>query len=108
MLTDKAVRALAAREKAYKIADNGGLHLKVSPKGHKSWRLKYRQDGKEQLLTLGAYPEVSLADARAKRDDARKILRSGKDGDQDGHAMFKAILARVEELQKLQPTGTLQ
>ena len=112
MLTDKAVRALAAREKAYKIADNGGLHLKVSPKGHKSWRLKYRQDGKEQLLTLGAYPEVSLADARAKRDDARKILRSGKDprhaakrskliGENIGALTFEKAARRWHDIQKV-------
>tara|TARA_R110002072_G_scaffold131877_7_gene271921 strand:+ start:758 stop:1987 length:1230 start_codon:yes stop_codon:yes gene_type:complete len=51
----------------------------VSAKGHKSWRYKYRFDKKEQLLTLGAYPEVSLADAREKRDEAKRILREGRD-----------------------------
>lgn len=79
MLTDKAVRAAAAREKAYKLTDSNGLFLHVSPKNHKSWRFKYRFEGKEQLLTLGAYPEVSLAEAREKRNDARKVLREGRD-----------------------------
>lgn len=79
MLTDKAVRAAGAKEKAYKVTDGKGLYLHISPKGHKSWRFKYRLDKKEQLLTLGAYPDLSLADAREKRDEARKILRSGGD-----------------------------
>lgn len=79
MLTDKAVRAAAPKDKAYKVSDSGGLFLHVSPRNHKSWRFKYRLDGKEQLLTLGTYPEVSLAEAREKRNDARKLLREGRD-----------------------------
>jgi len=79
MLTDKAIRAAAPKAKAYKVSDSGGLFLHISPKNHKSWRFKYRLDGKEQLLTLGVYPDVSLAAAREKRNDARKILRDGRD-----------------------------
>lgn len=79
MLTDKAVRAAVAKDKAYKIADSRGLHLHISASGHKSWRYKYRFEKKERLLTLGAYPEVSLAEAREKRDEAKKILRTGRD-----------------------------
>ncbi len=79
MLTDKAVRAAKAKDKAYKVTDSAGLFLHVSVKGHKSWRYKYRFEKKEQLLTLGAYPDVTLADAREKRDEARKILRQGRD-----------------------------
>ena len=79
MLTDKAVRAAASRDKAYKLTDSRGLHLYVSASGHKSWRYKYRFEQKERLLILGAYPEVSLADARQKRDEAKKILRAGRD-----------------------------
>ena len=74
MLTDKAVRAAAAQDKGYKLTDSRGLHLHVSARGHKSWRYKYRFEKKERLLTLGAYPEVSLADARERRDEAKKIL----------------------------------
>lgn len=79
MLTDKAIRAAAPKDKAYKVSDSGGLFLHISPKNHKSWRFKYRMEGKEQLLTLGVYPEVSLAEAREKRNDARKLLREGRD-----------------------------
>ena len=79
MLTDKSIRAASAKDKAYKLTDSAGLHLHVSANGHKSWRYKYRFEKKERLLTLGAYPDVSLADAREKRDDAKKVLRNGRD-----------------------------
>jgi len=79
MLTDKAVRAAGARDKAYKLTDSGGLYLHISAKAHKSWRFKYRFDRKELLLTIGSYPDVTLADARSIRDDARKVLRGGRD-----------------------------
>ncbi|MEE4208328.1 MAG: integrase arm-type DNA-binding domain-containing protein [Parvularcula sp.] len=79
MLTDKAVRAAAPKDQAYKISDSNGLFLHVSPRNHKSWRFKFRYDGKEQLLTLGTYPEVSLAEAREKRNDPKKLLRDGRD-----------------------------
>ncbi|WP_345725423.1 Arm DNA-binding domain-containing protein [Qipengyuania pacifica] len=77
MLTDKAVRAATAQDKAYKLTDSRGLHLHVSASGHKSWRYKYRFEKKERLLTLGTYPEVSLAYAREKRDDAKRIFTRG-------------------------------
>jgi hypothetical protein len=62
-----------------KLADGGGLYLLVTRKGAKSWRLKYRYGGKEKLMTFGLYPEVSLADARDRRTQARRMLRDGKD-----------------------------
>lgn len=79
MLTDKAVRAAGAKDIPYKLTDGRGLFLHIARSGHKSWRFKYRLAKKEQLLTLGTYPEVSLADARQARDDAKKILREGRD-----------------------------
>ncbi|XOD02626.1 tyrosine-type recombinase/integrase [Burkholderia sp. 22PA0099] len=59
--------------------DGGGLYLEISPAGGKWWRLKYRSAGKEKRLSLGVYPEVSLKDARAKRDSARTQLADGVD-----------------------------
>ena len=94
MLTDKAVRAAAVQDKAYKLTDSRGLHLHVSARGHKSWRYKYRFEKKERLLTLGAYPEVSLADAREKRDEAKKILREGRD---PRHAARRGRLVGVSD-----------
>lgn len=75
MLTIAQVKAAASRERAYKLSDAGGLYLFVAPTGLRSWRMKYRFAGKERLLTFGSFPEISLADARALRDDARQSLR---------------------------------
>lgn len=66
-------------DKPYKMGDTGGLYLEVAPSGGKWWRLKYRFDGKEKRLSLGVYPDVSLKDARQRRDDARKLLANGID-----------------------------
>lgn len=79
MLTDATVRAAKPRERAYKLPDSGGLLLFVSPSGGKLWRMRYALKGKEKLLSFGPYPSVSLAEARAQRDEARALLRSGKD-----------------------------
>jgi integrase len=79
MLTDKAIRAAKAAERQYKLSDEKGLFLLVTPAGGRLWRLKYRVNGKEKSLTLGAYPEVTLADARSARDAARQRIASGGD-----------------------------
>ncbi|WP_159642583.1 Arm DNA-binding domain-containing protein [Sphingorhabdus sp. 109] len=79
MLTDKAIKAATAKEKPYKITDGNGLFLHVSTKGHKTFRFKFRFEKKEQLLIFGIYPDISLADAREKRGEARKQLRAGRD-----------------------------
>jgi integrase len=79
MLTDTAVKKAKPATKAYKLYDTGGMFVLVAPTGGKLWRLKFRFAGKEKLLSLGAYPEVSLADARIKRDEARKQLHDGVD-----------------------------
>lgn len=79
MLTDKAAQATLPKDRPYKLSDSGGLYLFVTPKGGKSWRLKYRYYGKEKLLVLGRYPAMSLKQARAAREDAKRILASGQD-----------------------------
>jgi integrase len=78
-LSDAKARNATARTKPYKIADGEGLFLLVTPSGGKYWRLKYFFAGKEKLLALGVYPEVSLADARERRGQARKALAAGHD-----------------------------
>jgi integrase len=78
-LTDKTVRNAKPSTKPQKLFDGGGLFLLVTPAGGKLWRLKYRYDGKEKLLALGAYEEVSLLQARERRDDARKLLAAEVD-----------------------------
>jgi integrase len=78
-LSDTKIRSTKAAEKPYKLADDGGLYLLITPAGGRLWRLKYRFGGKEKVLALGAYPDVGLARAREKRDEARKLLADGTD-----------------------------
>ncbi len=78
-LTDITVRTIKAKDKPYKISDERGLYLLVTPAGGRLWRLKYRVDGKEKVLALGAYPDVTLKDARDKRDEARRQHANGID-----------------------------
>ncbi|MDH6231039.1 integrase [Mesorhizobium soli] len=78
-LTDTAVRNLKPANTTKKYSDGGGLHLVVNPTGSKLWRMAYRYDGKQKLLSFGAYPAVSLADARKRREDAKKHLAAGND-----------------------------
>ena len=78
-LSSLAVQNAKPRENFYVLTDGDSLHLLVNPNGSKLWRLRYRFGGKQNMLSLGSFPEVSLADARAKRDDARKLLANGID-----------------------------
>lgn len=76
-MTDAAVRGAKPREKAYRIRDTRGLYLEVTPAGRKHWRFRYKTDGKESMLSLGSYPDVTLLDARQKALELRKGLKAG-------------------------------
>ena len=78
-LTDVAIRKAKPRLKPYKMGDAGGLFLLVQPSGGRLWRLKYRIDGKEKKLAIGPYPDIGLADARRRRDEARELVALGRD-----------------------------
>lgn len=78
-LKELEVKYTTKRQRPYKLADGGGLHLLVQPTGSKLWRLKYRFEGKEKLLSFGKYPVVTLAMARQKRTEAKALLDAGKD-----------------------------
>ncbi|WP_332820365.1 phage integrase central domain-containing protein [Sphingopyxis sp.] len=78
-LKELEVKYASKRQRPYKLSDGGGLHLLVQPSGSKLWRLKYRFDGKEKLLSFGKYPVVTLAIAREKRNEAKLLLDQGKD-----------------------------
>ncbi len=78
-LPDIAIRNAKPGTKPAKLADGAGMFLLITPAGGKLWRLKYRIDGREKLLAIGSYPEISLADARKRRDDARELIAEGKD-----------------------------
>ena len=89
-LTDTAIRNAKPGEKPVRLFDGGGLYLEVSPAGGKWWRLKYRFEGKEKRLSLGVYPDVSLRDARDRRDASRKLLADGTDPSENRKAMKSA------------------
>lgn len=74
-----AIKAARSRDKAYKLSDSDGLYLLVTPSGARYWRLNYRHLGKQKTLAFGVWPETGLAEARAERDTARKVLARGDD-----------------------------
>ncbi len=82
-LTDKSVKNAKATDKQYKLSDSGGMYLLVAANGGKYWRLKYRFNKKEKTLALGTYPQVSLKEAREKREVAKKSLEAGLDPSQE-------------------------
>ncbi|WP_419963033.1 tyrosine-type recombinase/integrase [Pantoea vagans] len=78
-LNARTVDTSKPKDKAYKLSDGGGLYLLLNTNGSRYWRLKYRVAGKEKLLALGVYPDVSLAEARVKREEAKRTLAAGGD-----------------------------
>lgn len=97
-LTDIKVRTAKPTDKQYKLTDGNGMHLLVHPNGSRYWRLQYRYGGKQKMLALGVYPDVSLADARARRDEARKLLANGIDpGDKKKNDKVEQEEARTFE-----------
>lgn len=99
-LTDVKIRNAKPTDKPVKLTDSSGMHLLIHPNGSKYWRLQYRFAGKQKLLALGVYPAVSLADARHRRDDARRLIAAGIDPsekkksdkvEQSGTLAFEAV-----------------
>jgi Arm DNA-binding domain len=78
-LSDTAIRQVKATDITQKLSDGGGLQLWIEPKGSKLWRLAYRYDGKQKKLAIGVYPVVTLAEARDRREQAKRLLASGVD-----------------------------
>jgi hypothetical protein len=79
-LTDLQVKDAKPKDKLYTLPDGGGMYLEVAPSGSKTWRMSYRQpNGKNTRLSFGAYPEVSLLEARKKRMEAKKMRAAGSD-----------------------------
>jgi integrase len=79
MLTELAIKSAKPREKKYKLSDSEGLYLEIATSGGKHWRVKYRHDGKEKVLSIGSYPAISLKMARTMRDEAKALLSQGID-----------------------------
>jgi integrase len=82
--------------KEYKLFDGGGLYLLVTPSGGKLWRMKYKFGAREKQLAFGSYPEISLSDARQRREDARKLLANGVDPGEIKKAQKAAIISSSE------------
>ena len=114
-LSDIQCKSAKSKEKPYKIGDGGGMYLEVMPNGSKYWRLKYRvkTDGKwkEKRLAIGVYPEITLKQARERRDEARRLLDEGRDPsfekkkrkamvEQDRENTFKALALEWYENRK--------
>ena len=76
-LSDFAVKKAKPKDKGYKLFDGEGLYLWVTPAGGKHWRLKYRIKGKESLFSIGSYPDDTLAQARVKKAEAKKLIKQG-------------------------------
>lgn len=103
-LTDAAIRKAKPGDKPRKLSDGGGLYLELPPNGGKWWRLKYRIGGKEKRIGLGTYPEVPLADARKRRDEARAMVAAGTDPSEARKA-GKAEQERRHEAEALAAAG---
>ena len=95
-LTDTRLRQLKAEAKPYKVSDGGGLYVLVNTNGSKLWRLKYRFDGKEKVLSFGSYPDTTLARARERRGDAKTLLADGIDPSAHAKAEKEENAARNE------------
>lgn len=100
-LTDTAIRAAKPRDKLYRLADAQGLCLEVTTAGGKLWRLRYRFEGKAKMLGLGAYPTITLVQARERRDTARKLLAQGVDPSAHKQQEKAAAAAKVLTLESL-------
>ena len=94
-LTDTSIRNAKPADKTYAIADERGLSIQIKPSGGKWWRLRYRFNGKEKMLSLGTYPDVGLKEAREKRDEARKLIAAGVDPSQQRKAAKSAKQERA-------------
>lgn len=95
-LTDTACRNAKAGATAKKLSDSGGLQLWIQPTGSKLWRVAYRFCGKQKLLAVGAYPALTLLEARRARDDAKRLLAAGVDPSAAKQAARRATLAATE------------
>ena len=95
-LTAIEVKGAKATDKPQKLADGGGMYLLIQPNGSKYWRLDYRFAGKRKTLAIGVYPDVSLLEARDRRDAARKLLTNGADPGDIKKSQKAAVVALTE------------
>lgn len=92
-LVPKQIDNAKPKDSAYTLFDGGGLYLEITPTGSKFWRMKAKLNGKAMRLSFGKYPDISLAQARKKRDEARKLIAEGKDPREEKKARIEAVKA---------------
>jgi integrase len=99
-LSELQVRQAKPTNKSYKLFDGGGLYVEITPNGSKCWRLKYRIDDKERRISLGIYPSVSLAAARAKKDEYKYLVSTGEN---PVHTKYKPVASNntIENISKM-------
>jgi integrase len=95
-LTDMSIKKAKPEAKPYKMTDGAGLYLLVEPKGSKYWRMAYRFAGKQKTLAIGVYPDVSLADARVRCHEARKLLANNVDPSAAKQAQKEATFIQTD------------
>jgi hypothetical protein len=104
-LTDTKVRSAKPEEKEYSLVDGDGMSLLVKPNGSKYWRFRFRFGGKQHLMAFGVYPEISLANARQKREEARKLVAAGIDPREHKRALKKSRRKRLLLSRRLPENG---
>lgn len=95
-LSDKEIKNAKSKEKEYKLFDGGGLYLVIQPNGSKGWRLKYLFQGIEKRISIGTYPTISLAEAREKREELKKLVKSGINPSDERKAAKEQV--RIEQV----------
>jgi len=96
-LTDTKVKNAKPLDKEYKLTDGFGMFLRVTPMGSRYWQMAYRFEGKQKIFSIGVYPVVSLADARQRRDEARRLLAQGIDPNAKKQAEVKELKAKRDK-----------
>jgi hypothetical protein len=102
-LEDVTIRQAKPRDRIYKLSDRNGLHIQITPNDSKLWRWQYRFPGKQKMLAMGAYPDVSLKAAREKLHEHRKVLAHGVDPSAERKAAKRQ--ARIEAADSFEATA---
>lgn len=98
MLTDELVRSAEVKDRIFKIFDEKGLYIEINPNGSKYWRMKYTLGGREKRLAFGVWPEVSIEEARQRRDAARRVVRDGSDPVEKRKEAKRQLMQRSENV----------